>query len=100
MPGLVQVWLSPDGAAQVNNPTAGATRPGRVIPWGQIEEVRIDPSDDDTAKVWLTGPTTFWRGKQTIYAEVACDPQRAAAVLRQVEAWRAEARRRKTSAAT
>ena len=94
MPGLVRIWLSPDGAAQVNNPTAGAPAPapGRLTPWDQIQEVRIDSFNDETAKVQMTGPTTFWRGKQTIYADVACDRERAAAVLRQVEAWRADAR--------
>ena len=94
MPGLVQVWLGPEGARQVNNPTAGTIKHRRVTPWEQIKEVRIDSFNDETAKVQMTGPTTFWRGKQTMYAEVACDPQRAAAVLRQVEAWREEARRK------
>ena len=75
-------------------------KPGRMTPWDQIQEVSIDSLNDETAKVQLTGPTTFWRGKQVIYAEVACDPERAAAVLRQVEAWSAEARRRKTPAPT
>lgn len=100
MPWPVQVWLGRDGARQVNNPTAGTIKHGRVTPWDQIEEVRIDSLNDETTKVRLTGPTTFWRGKQVIYAEVACDRERAAAVLRQVEAWRAEAGRRKTPAAT
>ena len=98
MPGLVQVWLGPDGATQVNNPTAGTIKHRRVTPWEQIQEVRIDSINDETAKVQMTGPTTFWRGKQVIYVEVNCDPERAAAVRRQVEAWRAEARRRKTPA--
>ena len=100
MPWPVQVWLGPDGARQVNNPTAGAIKPGRVTPWDQIDEVKIDSLDADTAKVWLTGPTTFWRGRQVMYAEVACDAERAAAVLRQVEAWRGRARRRKNPAST
>ena len=100
MPGLVQIWLAPEGARQVNNPTAGAVEPGPATPWEQIKEVRIDSFNDETAKVWLTGPTTFWRGKQVIYAEVACNPQRAAAVLRQVEAWRADDRRHKNPAST
>jgi hypothetical protein len=98
MPWLVQIWLGPGGARQVNNPTSGTITPGPVTPWDQIEKVRIDSVNGERARVRLTGPTSFWRGRRVMYAEVQCGRERAAAVSHQVEAWRAAARRSKSAA--
>jgi len=102
MPWPVQIWLGPDGARQVNNPTAGTITPGPLTPWERIKEVRIESVKDDAARVRLTGPTTFWRGQQVMFAEVQCSRERAVAVRDQVRAWpaAASAPRRKSEAAT
>jgi hypothetical protein len=99
MPGLVQIWLGPDGARQVNHPTAGAVKPGPVTPWREIGEASIKRRNAQTVRLRLVGPTTFWRGKQVMYAEVPCSPERAAALWELIEAWRAADAPRKTAGA-
>jgi hypothetical protein len=89
MPGLVQIWLGPDGARQVNHPTAGAVTPGPVTPWREIGEVTIKAVNEQTVRIRLVGPTTFWRGKRVMFAEVSCNAERAAALREQIAAWRA-----------
>ena len=89
MPGLVQIWLGPDGARQVNHPTAGIVKPGPVTPWREIGEVGIKTVNEQTVRVRLVGPTTFLRGKHVMYAEVNCGAERAAMLRKQIAAWRA-----------
>jgi hypothetical protein len=90
MPALVQIWLGPEGARQVNHPAAGAVSAGVFTPWTRIVEVRIEPKGVDTVKFKLVGPTTFWKGKQVMYAEVQCGRDRAAAIRERIAGWRAQ----------
>jgi hypothetical protein len=99
MPGLVQIWLGPDGARQVNHPTAGAIKPGPVTPWREIGDVSIKAVNDQTIRVRLIGPTTFWKGKHVMYAEVSYTAGRSAALRDQIIAWRAADSAAKTARA-
>jgi len=91
MPGLVQMTLAGDGARQVNNPTAGSVKSVPVTPWRQIVEVSVKSVDDETVRVRMVGPTTFWRGKHILYVEAPCTRPRADALRDQIAAWRAGA---------
>jgi hypothetical protein len=88
LPGLVQVLLSTNGCAQLDDPT----RNRRVPPtdWSQVCRVELTPQAEGRYRFRVLTNRSRWNPSSTpVDAEVKLTPDQAEALRQRVSAWRA-----------
>jgi hypothetical protein len=87
LPAPIQVRLSASGCRQVDNPAADTG--AAPTPWPAVHRVTLKQRRRDRVRVRCECRTPWWRldNKFPVDADVACTPQRLAALRERIASW-------------